>query len=192
MSLPGSSIPFPGTPSAQVTNPSVAAQQAAMAAALPYFNVAWLAQLAALQHQTGNINPASMNPMAAMLTVPVTPAVGSTPSANDGSANPAASSATASLAHPPMVFPPGYDPAAAAAAFAQAQTAAQVAAVAQSEPVVERSNPPADETRGIGHQGEHTVGGTSPEQQPEDADGEDDDDLDLNDLDDLQTGDKPS
>lgn len=190
MSLPGGSMPFTTMPGAQVTNPSAAAQQAAMAAALPYFNVAWLAQLAAL-HQTGNVNPTSMNPMAAMLTVPVSPAVANAPGAVGGSGNPGASSST--MTHPPMVFPPGYDPAAAAAAFAQAQTAAQVAAVAQSEPVVERSNVPAHDGAGaLAHQGERNAIGTSPEQQPEDADGEDDDDLDLDDLDDLQGGEKPT
>lgn len=185
-------MPFTTMPSAQVTNPSAAAQQAAMAAALPYFNVAWLAQLAAL-HQTGNVNPTSMNPMAAMLTVPVAPAVGNTPGAVGGSTNTGASSGAGTMAHPPMAFPSGYDPAAAAAAFAQAQTAAQVAAVAQSEPVVERSNVPAADGAGtLGHDGDHNAIGTSPEQQPEDADGEDDDDLDLDDLDDLQGGEKPT
>ncbi|KAG8924796.1 hypothetical protein FRC01_011031 [Tulasnella sp. 417] len=190
MSLPGGSMPFTTIPGAQVTNPSAAAQQAAMAAALPYFNVAWLAQLAAL-HQTGN--PTSMNPMTTMLTVPVAPGVANTPTAVGGSANPGASSSTGTMAHPPMVFPPGYDPAAAAAAFAQAQTAAQVAAVAQSEPVVERSNVPAVDRAGtLGRDGDPNAMGTSPEQQPEDADGEDDDDLDLDDLDDLQGGEKPT
>ncbi|KIO30505.1 hypothetical protein M407DRAFT_242164 [Tulasnella calospora MUT 4182] len=129
--------------------------------------------------------------MAAMLTVPVSPAVANAPGAVGGSGNPGASSST--MTHPPMVFPPGYDPAAAAAAFAQAQTAAQVAAVAQSEPVVERSNVPAHDGAGaLAHQGERNAIGTSPEQQPEDADGEDDDDLDLDDLDDLQGGEKPT
>ncbi|KAG8895846.1 hypothetical protein FRC00_006811, partial [Tulasnella sp. 408] len=106
MSLPGGSMPFTTMPSAQVTNPSAAAQQAAMAAALPYFNVAWLAQLAAL-HQTGNVNPTSMNPMAAMLTVPVAPAVGNTPGGVGGSANPGAPSGAGTMAHPPMAFPSG-------------------------------------------------------------------------------------
>ncbi|KAG9014284.1 hypothetical protein FRB90_005461 [Tulasnella sp. 427] len=177
MTLPGAPIPFPLTPGAQVTNPSLAAQHAAMAAALPYLNVAWLAQLAALQHQTGS----SMNPMSSMLPVPTSPnPLDNTEGNADG-----ASSGSANIAPPSMVFPPGYDPVAAATAFAQAQAAAQVAAVAQLEPVVERSNAQtASKARGVDE--EQNTRDSSPEHQPEDADGEDDEDLNYDDLSDLQ------
>ncbi|KAG9015602.1 hypothetical protein FRB90_004780 [Tulasnella sp. 427] len=184
VTLPGAPMPFPLTPGAQVTNPSLAAQQAAMAAALPYLNVAWLAQLAALQQQTGSVNPASMNPMSSLLPVLTAPnPLGNT----DGNINPAAtaSSGSANIAPPSMVSPPGYDPVAVAAAFAQAQAAAQVAAVAQLEPVVERSNAQAaNKARGV--DGGQDASDSSPEHQPEDADGEDDEDLNYDDLSDLQ------
>ncbi|KAG8901807.1 hypothetical protein FRB99_005091 [Tulasnella sp. 403] len=150
----------------QITNPSPAATQAALAAAGqgPYVDMSWMSHWADLQAQG--------HPLAAMYAIPLATLTG------DGKGGP--------TLHP-FVYSQLYDPAV-TAAFAQVQAFSQgqqaqsaAAAIAQTEPVVERAGDADKATIDDATDIQAVISGPPvPEPHVEDADGEE---LDLDELD---------